>query len=209
MGSRAAFKLWFESQISICGLLQIYLPPALSLSQLCLDPAIVDPDLQIDLLVWPWMCLVTTHLLGSHGTVSDSIFFHYLALVSRRVLDLFFQISVGCEGTAETGGCSQGCGWSTRPLHLWLAWTCVSLMSSAPCKNRVGPSLDCVQPWSPSLGLVLTLTGIAPWTWTCLNITDLPGDLLSDPDCHPQACPVVACATVCLATPLLCRLPIP
>lgn len=30
-------------------------------------------------------------------------------------------------------------------------------MSSAPCESRVGPSLDHVWPWSPSLGLVLTL----------------------------------------------------
>lgn len=61
--------------------------------------------------------------------------------------------------------------------------------SSAPFKCRAGQSLGCVWPWLLSLCLILTLTGIPPWTLICLIIMDFPDDLLSDPDYCPQACP--------------------
>lgn len=61
--------------------------------------------------------------------------------------------------------------------------------SPAPFQCRAGQSLGCVWPWLLLLPLILTLTGIPPWTCTGLIITDFPGVLLSDPDYHPQGCP--------------------
>lgn len=103
---------------------------------------------------------------------------------------LWTQTSAGCEGDLLRGEAAVRAMSELRGLNRADQLELVPPpTSSVLFKCRAGQSLHCVWPWLPPLCLTLTLTGIPPWNWTCFIIMDFPGDLLSDPDYHPQACP--------------------